>query len=61
MNYVFTIPFSTIAAVVPGRYLMIKELIKREFKTNLQIIDYELDGIRYSVGSNDHKYFNAGK
>ncbi|CAF1337160.1 unnamed protein product [Rotaria sordida] len=56
----FTIPFETIAAVVPGIYLMIKELIIREFKTNLNKMDYELDGIHYSVGSDDHKYFNAG-
>jgi lipopolysaccharide biosynthesis glycosyltransferase len=57
----FTIPFKTIAAVIPGKYLMIKELIKREFKTNLNKMDYELDGVNYSVGLNDHKYFNAGK
>lgn len=31
----FTIPFKTIAAVVPGKDLMIKDLLKREFKSDL--------------------------
>ena len=57
----FTIPFETIGAVVPGKELMIKELIQREFKTNLNQIEYKLDGISHSVGTDDHKYFNAGK
>lgn len=57
----FTIQFDTIAAVVPGKYLRIKELIQREFKANLNKIEYELNGRKYSVGTNDHLYFNAGK
>ncbi|CAF2589419.1 unnamed protein product [Rotaria sp. Silwood2] len=60
IHELFTIPFETIAAVVPGTHLMIKELITREFRTNLKKMDYELDGINYSVGLEDHKYFNAG-
>ncbi|CAF4146880.1 unnamed protein product [Rotaria socialis] len=61
IHELFTIPFKTIAAVVPGTHLMIKEFINREFKANLTKMDYELDGIRYSVGEKNHKYFNAGK
>lgn len=57
----FTTSFKTIAAVIPGKDLMIKELLKREFKTDLNKMNYELDVINYSVGLNDHKYFNAGK
>jgi hypothetical protein len=57
----FVIPFQTIGAVVPGNELMIKELIQREFQTKLNQMDYKLDGINYSVGREDHKYFNAGK
>jgi lipopolysaccharide biosynthesis glycosyltransferase len=60
IHELFTIPFKTIAAVVPGKYLMIKELITREFKAQLNRMDYELDGINYSVGLDDHIYFNAG-
>ncbi|CAF2046063.1 unnamed protein product [Rotaria magnacalcarata] len=60
IHELFTIPFKTIAAVVPGTHLMIKELINREFKANITKMDYELDGIRYSVGAENHKYFNAG-
>ncbi|CAF3681608.1 unnamed protein product [Rotaria sp. Silwood1] len=60
IHELFTMPFETIAAVVPGTHLMIKDLITREFKTKLNTMYYELDGIRYSVGSEDHKYFNAG-
>ena len=61
IHELFTIPFKTIAAVVPGKYLMIKELIQREFKTKLTKMEYQLDGIDYSVGLDDHKYFNAGR
>jgi len=61
IHELFSIPFKTIAAVIPGKDLMIKELITRKFKTNLNKMVYELDGINYSVGSDDHKYFNAGK
>jgi lipopolysaccharide biosynthesis glycosyltransferase len=61
IDELFTIPFKTIAAVVPGKHLMIKELIKREFKSNLNKMDYELNGVNYSVGLEDHIYFNAGK
>jgi lipopolysaccharide biosynthesis glycosyltransferase len=61
IDELFTIPFKTIAAAVPGKHLMIKELIKREFKTNLNKMDYELNGVNYSVGLEDHIYFNAGK
>jgi len=57
----FTIPFETIGAVVPGKHLMIKELLRREFKTNLTKMNYKLNGVNYSVGSDDHTYFNAGK
>ncbi|UJR29113.1 hypothetical protein I4U23_010327 [Adineta vaga] len=56
----FTMQFKTLAAVVPGDVLMIKELIKREFKSNLSKLEYELDGITYSCGLEDHRYFNAG-
>jgi len=61
INELFTIPFETLAAVIPGKTLMIKELIQREFKSNLNKMNYELNGITYSCGSEDHPYFNAGK
>lgn len=61
IDELFTLPFQTIAAVIPGQTLMIKDLLKREFQSQLKTMDYELDGIKYSVSSNDHLYFNAGK
>lgn len=56
----FTVPFKTLAAVVPGQTLMISDLLKREFKTKLSRLNYQLDGIEYLCGIEDHKYFNAG-
>ena len=61
IDELFTVPFQTVAAVVPGKSLMIKELLEREFKTSLKKMHYELDGVQHSCGSEDHLYFNAGK
>lgn len=61
IHELFTIPFQTIAAVIPGQTLMIKDLIKREFQSHLKKMEYQINGMTYSVGSDDHLYFNAGK
>ena len=60
IDELFTVPFQTVAAVVPGTSLMIKDLLERQFKTSLTRMHYELDGVQYSCGSEDHLYFNAG-
>lgn len=56
----FSVPFTTLAAVVPGQTLMIRDLLKREFQTKLKRLNYQLDGTEYGCGAEDHKYFNAG-
>lgn len=61
IDELFTIPFDTVAAVVPGETLTIDGLLGREFQSKLSKLKYELDGITYSCGEKDHKYFNAGK
>lgn len=60
IDELFNKPFENLAAVVPGRTLMISDLLKREFKTKLKPLNYHLDGIEYRCGIDDHKYFNAG-
>ncbi|CAF0914031.1 unnamed protein product [Adineta ricciae] len=56
----FTTSFDTLAAVVPGQVLTIKELLQREFQSNLSKMDYKLNGVTYSCGVENHRYFNAG-
>ena len=61
IDELFIIPFQTLAAVIPGKTLKIKDLLRREFQADLKKMNYQLDGINYSVGLADHLYFNAGK
>ena len=61
IDELFTVPFQTLAAVIPGKTLKIRDLLKREFQTDLRKMDYQLESINYSVGLADHLYFNAGK
>lgn len=57
----FTTPFDTAAAVVPGETLRIDDLLWREFGSKLKKLQYTLDGVTHLCGDKDHKYFNAGK
>lgn len=60
IDALFTLPFENLAAVIPGGKLMIKEFVRRQFNADLHPMDYQIDGVSYSCGTDDHRYFNAG-
>jgi lipopolysaccharide biosynthesis glycosyltransferase len=60
IDALFKVPFENLAAVIPGGKLMIKEFVRRQFNADLQPMDYQVDGVSYCCGIDDHKYFNAG-
>lgn len=56
----FTVPFDTVAAVVPGKELNIEDFLKAVFQVKLKILKYKINNEIFTCGDINHKYFNAG-